>query len=337
MTVPIGELFVLGFSGEAIPEWLRRFAGEHGLGGVILFDLDWRLNSPNRNIISPEQLTELCAELHALPSRPLIMVDQEGGRVRRLKEERGFAPLPSQEEQTGLPAETLKALLETSYRQMKAVGIDYDLAPVVDMKLNPESPDIGAIGRAFSAEAATVRQLVRRQDAVARAIGLGLCLKHYPGLGGAGTDTHKELTDLTDSLNTEQLALFYELGAEVFGGAVMVSHGFVRSWDEAFPASLSPAAIGRLREKLPDALIFSDDLQMGALQNVLPTGPACVQGLRAGLDLLLIGNNLLPEEAQSFEYAALVASAVREDPSLHRRAEESVARVRAKKALFTNK
>ena len=333
-SLQIGELFVLGFSGAAVPDWLRQFATSHGLGGVILFDYDWQQDRPERNVIDRHQLTALCAELHALPTRPLIFVDQEGGRVCRLKPARGFAPLPSAEEFARLPAAERRALARASYGELRAMGIDVNLAPVVDLKLNPDNPDIAALQRAFSADPAVVRANVRLLSDIAREVGLGLCLKHYPGLGGATTNTHKSLTDLSDVLDEAQLELFFELGAETFGGAVMVAHGFVRQWDAALPASISAAALGRLRARLPRALIISDDLQMQALQQVMPTPAACLQGLRAGLDLLLIGNNLLPEERESLALVQGLAGAVDADAGLQARGRAALGRVRALKALL---
>jgi beta-N-acetylhexosaminidase len=99
MTAPLraGERFVLGFKGQRVPEWLADFARRFGLGGVILFDYDATAKRYGNNVTSPEQVRELCAALAALPSSPLIFVDQEGGKVRRLKEELGFRPLPSAE------------------------------------------------------------------------------------------------------------------------------------------------------------------------------------------------------------------------------------------------
>ena len=91
----IGELFILGFFGKTIPVWLKEFAGRYGLGGVILFDYSCQTRQYDNNIGSPEQVQRLCAEIAALPSSPMVFIDQEGGLVRRLKDSRGFAPLPS--------------------------------------------------------------------------------------------------------------------------------------------------------------------------------------------------------------------------------------------------
>ena len=99
----VGELFMLGFRGTHLPDWLLEFEAEYGLGGVILFDYDVPTRTRGRNIESPEQVAALCAEVHALPSRPLVFIDQEGGRVRRLATELGFAPLPSARTFASLP------------------------------------------------------------------------------------------------------------------------------------------------------------------------------------------------------------------------------------------
>lgn len=330
----VGELFVLGFSGASVPDWLQRFAESFGLGGVILFDYDWQQDIPERNIIDKAQLTALCSALHALPSRPLIFVDQEGGRVCRLKPERGFAPMPSQEDFAQLPLPEREALARRSYEEMAALGIDYDLAPVLDLNLNPENPDIGAIGRAFSTDADEVRANVRLLSRIAEESGLGLCVKHFPGLGGATTNTHKSLTDLTDVLDPEQLALFYEFGARIHGQAMMICHGFVRTWDEAVPVSVSEPALTAVRAAMPETLFIADDLQMQGLQQVLRTPEACIQGLRAGLDLLLIGNNLLPEEDASVSLAQGLAGAISGDPALSVKAEAALARIRRRKQLL---
>ena len=87
----IGELFILGFFGKTVPAWLEQFAARYGLGGAILFDYSCRTQQYDNNIESPEQVQLLCAQIAALPSGPMVFIDQEGGLVRRLKESRGFA------------------------------------------------------------------------------------------------------------------------------------------------------------------------------------------------------------------------------------------------------
>ena len=330
----IGELFVLGFQGTVVPRWLRDFAARYGLGGVILFDYDVQTRRYERNVKSPDQVRRLCAEVAALPTRPLIFVDQEGGKVCRLKKSRGFAPLPSAWAFNRLPPATKAALARQSYAELRALGISYNLAPVIDLNLNPDNPDIGAVERAYSAEPAEVRANVAILGEAARAAGLGLCLKHYPGLGGAAVNSHEALTDLSHTLDDAQLALFDELAPALPGQAILVSHGMVAQWEPGRPVSMSARALGALRGRRPEVLLISDDLQMQGLQRVLSTQEACVQGIQAGLDVLLIGNNLLDETALAASFAEALARAAEADGGLARQVCAALTRVRARKRQY---
>ncbi len=330
----IGELFVLGFRGTSVPPWLRAFAHRHGLGGVLLFDYDVQTARAERNVESPAQLRALCAEVAALPGAPLVFVDQEGGRVRRLKEARGFAPLPSAEDFAALPPDEQSRIARRAYAELRELGIGYNLAPVVDLALRPDSPDICALQRSYGPHPGAVEAIAMRLDTVAREVGLGLCLKHYPGLGGATADSHKALTDLGPSLTETQLALFHALAPRIHGEAVLVSHGVVPQWEPDCPASVSPVALRRLRAAAPEALLLSDDLQMAGLQQRYGSAEACRRGLAAGLDLLVLGNNLRDESDACSAFAAALASVVGESTALAASAGGALARVRDRKRRF---
>ena len=188
MSMQVGELFILGFFGKSIPPWLREFAARFGLGGVILFDYSVRTRQYDNNIESPAQLRELCAEIAALPSSPMPFIDQEGGLVRRLKEARGFAPLPSARDFNQLAAAEKRSILTASFNELRALGIRFNFAPVIDIDSNPDNPNIGRIKRSFSADIDEVEANAVLLSEVARAARIGLCLKHYPGIGGANVD-----------------------------------------------------------------------------------------------------------------------------------------------------
>jgi beta-N-acetylhexosaminidase len=330
----VGELFILGFRGFEIPNWLKEFEREFGLGGVILFDYNCQTRNYENNIQSPDQVRKLCAELSTLPSHPLITVDQEGGKVRRLKEKLGFAPLPSQLNFNQLSASEKERLVEASFKEMRSLGFHYDLTPVIDLNYNPENPDIGKVERSYSVDPAQVRANVEILNRAALKAELGLCLKHFPGLGAAKVNSHEELTDISGTLTREQLELFYDLGRAIHGTSVLVSHGMVHEWDTRHPVSMSPAGIERLRLELPDALLLSDDIQMQGLQKILPSKEASVQGIRAGLDMIVIGNNLMAEDERCLDYARALEQAISEDPMLEEHYAKSVERVAERKRLF---
>lgn len=331
--MPIGELFILGFFGKTVPVWLKEFAARYGLGGVILFDYSCRTRQYDNNIESPEQVQRLCAEIWALPSTPMVFIDQEGGLVRRLKESRGFAPLPSAKDFNHLAPEQKRAILTASFAEMRRLGIDYDFAPVIDVDYNPDNPNIGKVKRSYSADIAEVEANALLASEVAREQRIGLCLKHFPGIGGATVDSHQEFMDISDALRPEQEELFYALAPKMFGDAVLVSHAIVSQWDRDRPMTLSAAGLGRLRRRLPDTLLITDDMQMQGLQKALGTRQASLQSLEAGVDMLCIGNNLLDQEQEMAGIAGAVSESLRDGTLPAAAIERSIARVARRKAL----
>ena len=330
----IGELFILGFYGKVVPDWLKQFAARYGLGGVILFDYSCRTQQYDNNIELPEQVQRLCKEIAALPSAPMVFIDQEGGLVRRLKEGRGFAPLPSAKEFNHLAPDRKRAILAASFAEMRRLGIHYDFAPVIDVDYNPDNPNIGKIKRSYSADIAEVEANALLASEAARAQRIGLCLKHFPGIGGALVDLHQEFMDISDALRPEQEELFYMLAPRMFGDAVLVSHAIVRQWDRDRPMTLSPAGIGRLRQRLPDTLLITDDMQMQGLQKALGTREASLHALKAGMDMLCIGNNLFDQEQEMAGTAEYIRECLRDGILSGSAIEQSIARAGKRKALL---
>jgi beta-N-acetylhexosaminidase len=127
--------------------------------------------------------------------------------------------------------------------------------------------------------------------------------------------------------------LFVSLCAETFGGAILISHGIVRAWDERWPVSVSTPAIAALRAALPEALLVTDDIQMKGLQAVCTTEAASLRALSAGVDLLCIGNNLLVQQDECFRVAAQLRGELSADPALAARLASSRDRIARRKAL----
>jgi beta-N-acetylhexosaminidase len=217
---------------------------------------------------------------------------------------------------------------------MRRLGIHYDFAPVVDVDYNPENPNIGRIKRSFSADIAEVEANALLASEVARAQRIGLCLKHFPGIGGAAVDSHQEFMDISDALRHEQVELFYSLAPKMFGDAVLVSHAIVKQWDRNRPMTLSAAGLGRLRERLPDTLLVTDDMQMQGLQKALGTREASLQSLKAGVDMLCIGNNLFDQEQEMAAIAESVDQGLRDNTLSGSAIEKSITRVAKRKALL---
>lgn len=333
----VGELFILGFDGFQLPEWLLRFEAEFGLGGVILFDYDCARRAYDRNVSNPVQLRELCRQVHALKSRPLICIDQEGGKVRRLKEERGFKPLAGAGQFPSLPLSERRHMVRESFTEMVELGIHFDLAPVVDLNLNPDNPDIAQKGRTFSADAGVVRENALLMAEAAREVRLGLCLKHFPGVGAGRKNSHEELLDLSEVLTEPQVEIFFDVLPHIPQSAVLVSHGIVNQWDPGKPASVSKVAIEKIRQRCPEALVVSDDLDMQGLLRTMTTQEASIAGIEAGLDLLIVGNNMADNSRTIFDIARAMQTHAETNSEFRNRCRAASARTASRKTFFYGK
>jgi beta-N-acetylhexosaminidase len=294
----IGQMFLVGFDGLAMDrdhpavEAIAR----HRLGGVILFDRN--VDGSRQNIASPAQLAELTAMLQSYAEIPLLIAtDQEGGRVCRLKEENGF-PAFASPRQLGEKEDPLETYRHAG--RLAAVlaecGINMNLAPVVDLDLNPENPIIGRYERSFGRETG---QVVSRAAAFIRAHherGIACCLKHFPGHGSAAADSHLGFVDITGQWREIELDPYIELFGVGLADAVMTAHVVNRRLDSrGLPATLSEAMISSLlRGRLGfDGVVISDDLQMKAISSRWGFAEAVRKAVLAGVDLLLVGNNLI--------------------------------------------
>jgi beta-N-acetylhexosaminidase len=294
----IGKKFVLGFHGSQLPKWLEEFAIRFGLGGVILFDYRVETKTYENNILNPKQLKDLIGSIKALPSSPKIFIDQEGGKVRRLKESKGFKPLVSHQEYAQMEKGARLTQLRASFQEMKELGVDVVLGPVVDINYNSSSPDIGFYQRSFSGSLEKVTECALEWFDVAKENELELCLKHYPGLGAAEQNSHEKLTNLSNAFYPEQENLFFDLLPKVPGRHILMSHGVIDSWGEGTPISVNPVAYQRVRDHVLNAQTITDDMQMRGLLDLMSLKMACQAALNCGVDHICIGNNLLNQEKE---------------------------------------
>jgi beta-N-acetylhexosaminidase len=283
--------------GTSLPVELRSLAREFDLGGVILF---------SRNIEAPEQVAEVSAECEAL-GRELpgwVSVDQEGGRVARLKAPFTKWPPMATLGRAGKDSERLaerfaKALAD----ELLAVGITLDYAPVLDIHTNPKNPVIG--DRALADKAEDVAKLGRVIIRALQGAGLAACGKHFPGHGDTSTDSHFELPlveHAPDRLRAIEFEPFRAAIAEQVA-FIMTAHVLVPSLDEHRPASLSPDIVqALLRDELKyEGVILSDDLEMKAISARHDVPEAAVDAIRAGCDGILICSGDIDLQGRTLE------------------------------------
>jgi beta-N-acetylhexosaminidase len=285
----------VGFRGlEIKPSDPVSIALAGGLGGVILFDRD-QITGGRRNIASPDQLKSLTGSLRAAATSPLrIAIDQEGGRVSRLNPAMGF---PATKTEATIGATDDPAVANASGRAMgatmAAAGIDMDLAPVVDVNVNPQNPAIGALGRSFSADPSIVAAMAEAEIRGLHEAGIRATLKHFPGLGSAAANTDFAVVDVTKTWREEELEPYATLIGLGLPDAIMSGNIVNRTLDSSgVPASLSaPTIEGLLRGRYGWAgPVVTDDLGAVAITSRYKQADAVARAIEAGNDLLVFAN-----------------------------------------------
>ena len=321
----VGQLLIGSLPGAVLTPEIRSLAREFSLGGVILF---------SRNIEEPEQVAELAIDVQSLASAlPLwVSVDQEGGRVARLR--KPFTEWPPMAvlgrsgsvELAGRFAAALAA-------ELRAVGITLDYAPVLDIHTNPKNSVIG--DRALAEDADLVARL---GAAIVRGLqdnGVAACGKHFPGHGDTSVDSHLDLPVVEhppDRIRRVECVPFREaIRADV--AFIMTAHVLVPALDEERPATLSPGVVQTiLREELAyPGVILSDDLEMKAIAKAYAMPDAAVAAVAAGCDAVLICSGDIEGQAATLE--ALV-HAVEDGRIPYKRMEDALTRLRRAKERF---
>ncbi len=298
LDVKIGQMLMVGFRGLTLRDGstIMRNIQDERVGAVVLFDQDVPLGLTQRNISSPEQVRTLVGQLQqAAPTPLLVAVDQEGGRVSRLHERYGFPPTVSPA-YLGVMNDLAKtdATAAEMAQVMAELGINLNLAPVVDLNVNPNNPIIGRLGRSISNDPAAVSAHAAAIIEAHHRHGVMCTLKHFPGHGSSLGDTHDGFVDVTATWSDVELKPFADLIDAGLADAIMTAHIFNARLDDALPATLSHKIItGVLREQLGyDGVIISDDMQMGAIANHYAFDEAVQVAVLAGVDMIALANNI---------------------------------------------
>ncbi|MDQ3068701.1 MAG: beta-N-acetylhexosaminidase [Acidobacteriota bacterium] len=321
----VGQLAIVGFDGHSLPEETRAIAREFDLGGVIYFA---------RNVQSPEQVADLSAASRDLAREtPLwISVDQEGGRVARLR--RPFTEWPPMMTLGRSGGEALAVRFARALaRELGAVGINLDYAPVLDIHTNPDNPVIG--DRAFSERADDVARIATAIIRTLQSEGIAACGKHFPGHGDTSTDSHHELPVLEhgpDRFESVELVPF-RAAVEADVACIMTAHVLVPAYDADRPATLSPHVVDAILKKRLgyQGIVISDDLAMKAVSAKWELEDSFVAAIAAGCDAVLLCDPKPDEQAQALE---AVIHAVESKQLKLSRVEDALARQQRVKARF---
>ena len=280
-----GQRLVVGLAGTCVDPAFRDFVETASPAGFILF---------KRNVEEPAQVRELNRELASLvrPDSPaLLSVDQEGGRVQRVRET-SWPPLRSVGNMDHL--RSTEQFAEALAEEVRALGFNLNYAPVADVDSNPANPVIG--DRSFGRDPQMVARHVAAYVRATQARGLIACAKHFPGHGDTSVDSHLDLPivekEWPDLERTELVPFRAAVAAGV--GVVMTAHVVFPEFDENVPATMSHRILhGLLRERLGyGGVVISDDLEMKAVRGRYELEQQLDLACRATVDLFCISESL---------------------------------------------
>ena len=338
----IGQLIMVGFRGTSVSDTsaICQQIRDYNLGGVIIFESDVPGKFRPRNIASQEQLKKMTDDLKKYGGEDIfIAVDEEGGRVSRLRTDYGYPSAISAQKIGEIGnIDTTHVWAASIAAKVKSAGINLNFAPVVDLNVNPQSPVIGAIERSISADPDSVVMHARAFIEEHKKEGILCSLKHFPGHGSATKDSHEGFTDVTDTWTSIELEPYRQLIADSTVDAIMTAHVYNSNWDTV-PATLSKNVItGILRKDLGwDGIIMSDDIQMGAVSQHYGFEKGIELALNAGVDILLLSNNSATvdyDDQLAAKAFAIVKKLVKEGKVPTSRIEESYERVRRLKRKY---
>lgn len=322
----VGQLCMIGFEGTEVTPDLRAWMQEFRPGGIILF---------SRNLVDPAQIAHLTNDLQALAGDiPLLIgIDQEGGRVSRLPSGFTIFPPAATVSHSGSTKLAYQAAAVTA-KELRAVGINMNMAPVLDIHTNPSNPIIG--DRAFGTEPEQVSLMGAATLAGLHDHRVLACGKHFPGHGDTNTDSHVELPVVHATLERLESVELKPFQYAIAHGlqAMMTAHVHYPALDPTNPATLSSIILtDMLRLKMGfSGVILSDDLEMGAIVNHSAVGEAAVRSLQAGVDMLLVCKT----RGLATDTIKAVCAAVESHVLDKRRLEISLARIASVKQQFVS-
>ena len=293
----IGRMLLVGFPNEDISQnsQIVKDIQKYDLGGVILFDKFYDDRTKTKNVRSADQVQRLTKKLKMFANRELfIAIDQEGGKVARLKPEYGFIKTPSAFEVSKTTLKSAKKVYEKQSYMLKQAGINLNFAPVVDLAVNPKNKVIVGLERSYGSDSKTVTSFAGVMIDEQQKSGITSVLKHFPGHGSSLEDSHEGYVDVSKTWSTKELEPYQNLINENKIDMIMTAHVFNKAMDQKYPATLSYRVNSEiLRGKMKyHGLIISDDMQMNAIAKHYSTKEAVTLAINAGVDILLFGNQL---------------------------------------------
>ena len=325
LDIKIGQMILIGVPGTTVDTLVLREIREGKAGSIILFEK----NIASKN--SYAQLKKMIWTYNMVAPIPLfVSIDQEGGRVNRLKEKYGF-PKSLSAANMSASIDSVRYYGQTTAATLSGLGFNVNFAPVVDLATNPDNPVIAKVERSFSADPDTVALYSREFVKTHRQLGVITVLKHFPGHGSSKDDTHLGIADVSNTWERKELKPYQLLIDAGYVDAIMTAHIVNRKLDtKELPGTLSSRILDSLLRKSLhfDGVVFSDDMQMHAITKHYGLEEAIKLAVNAGVDILTFSNNIQGSEDRTVDKVHAIIRNFVEDGSIPKaRIDESFERI----------
>ncbi|MCB0486827.1 MAG: glycoside hydrolase family 3 protein [Cyclobacteriaceae bacterium] len=325
LDIKIGQMILIGVPGTTVDNLTLKEIKDGKAGSIIFFE---------KNIASKDsyaQFKKLAWAYQSVAPIPIfISIDQEGGRVNRLKEKYGF-PRSITAAAMSASIDSVRYYGQTTATTLAGLGINVNFAPVVDVAIDPANPVIVKTERSFSSNEDSVSLYAREFIKAHRQVKVITVLKHFPGHGSSKADTHFGIADVTKTWQEKELTPYRSLIESGYVDAIMTAHIVNKNLDnKGLPGTLSRRMIDSLlRKQLHfDGVVFSDDMQMHAITKHFGLEEAIKLAVNAGVDILTFSNNIEGSETRTVERVHTIIKGFVKDGTIPKeRIDESYARI----------
>jgi len=327
LDIKIGQMILIGFPGTTVDPKVLEEVRQGKVGSIIIFEKNI---PPTNSFVALKKITWTYQQAATIPL--LIGIDQEGGRVNRLKDKYGFPKSITAAAMGKSPTlDSVRFYAQATAATLAGLGININFGPVVDLASNPNNPIIAKVGRAFSANEDSVIMFAKEVIKQHHRYNVLTSLKHFPGHGSSKDDTHMGIADVTNTWEERELKPYQSLIDSGYADAVMTSHIVNRKLDkEGNPGTLSHDVLdGILRKRLKfNGVIFTDDMQMQAITKHYGLEDAIRLAINGGVDIMTFSNNIQGSDERTVDKVhSTIKAFVKQGVITKERIDESYARV----------
>jgi beta-N-acetylhexosaminidase len=336
LDIKIGQMLLIGFPGTAVDQKVLDEVRAGKVGSIIIFEKNI---PPANSFVALKKI--IWTYQQAAPIPLFVSIDQEGGRVNRLKDKYGFPrSITAAAMGKATTLDSVRFYAEATASTLAGLGININFGPVVDLASNPTNPIIAKYGRAFSANEDSVSLLAKEFIKQHHKYNVLTSLKHFPGHGSSKDDTHLGIADVTNTWEQRELAPYKTLIDSGYADAIMTSHIVNRKLDKrGLPGTLSKNVLdSMLRKQMNfDGVIFTDDMQMHAITKHYGLEEAIKLAILGGVDIMTFSNNIQGSDQRTVDKVhSVIKDFVKRGIISEQRINESFIRIMKLKARLSN-